>query len=200
MKILYVHGIGSNKSGSTVNWLRKYFTNHEIYSFDIPFDPVEAIKFIKEKCNELDINLIVGTSLGGFYTMCIHGVQKILVNPAIKAFETAENVIGIGTHEYLKTRDDGINTYTIDNEFIAKLKALYDKHIKNFDEEIKAETYAIFGTEDDVCNFRKEFKDMYGTKHYIEAKFGHRMTEEVFTNEFTELFNTMKNDFDNRKW
>lgn len=107
MKIMYVHGIGSNGKGNTVTMMKKYLTNHEIYSFDIPADPDEAVKFIKDKCNELDINVLVGTSLGGFYVMQIYGVQKILINPAIKAFETA-NIIGIGTHEYLCEREDGI--------------------------------------------------------------------------------------------
>ena len=48
MRIMYVHGIGSGKDGNTVNWIRETFKNHEVISFDIPFDPKEAIKFIKD--------------------------------------------------------------------------------------------------------------------------------------------------------
>ena len=199
MKILYVHGIGSGKGGNTINWIREKFTDHEIYSFDIPADPFEAISFIKDKCVELDINLIIGTSLGGFYAMTIPGVQKILINPAIKAYETA-NVIGYGTHEYFCVRDDGKQTYEINEEFVTKLITIYKTHKEFLDEEMVAETYAIFGTEDNVCDFRAEFETDYRKSHMITAKFGHRMTKDIFDNEFTDLFNKVENDFNTRAW
>lgn len=199
MKIMYVHGIGSNGKGNTVTMMKKYLTNHEIYSFDIPADPDEAIKFIKDKCNELNINVLVGTSLGGFYVMQIYGVQKILINPAIKAFETA-NIIGIGTHDYLCEREDGIPTYTIDEKFIEKLRTQFDRHMNNIDEEVSKETYGLFGVQDDVCDFRQEFKNVYGTKQFWEDYFGHRMTEEVFKNTFIPIFEQVEKDFNERVW
>lgn len=200
MKIMYVHGIGSNGKGNTVTLMKKYLTNHEIYSFDIPFDPDEAIKFIKDKCNELDINVLVGTSLGGFYTMQIYGVQKILINPAIKAFETAKNIIGLGVHDYLCEREDGVQTYTIDEKFIEKLRTQFDHHIYNIDEEVSKETYGLFGVNDDVCDFRKEFKNVYGKRQFWEAYFGHRMNEGVFKNIFIPIFEQVEKDFNERVW
>lgn len=199
MKIMYVHGIGSNGKGNTVTMMKKYLTNHEIYSFDIPADPDEAVKFIKDKCNELDINVLVGTSLGGFYVMQIYGVQKILINPAIKAFETA-NIIGIGTHDYLCEREDGIQTYTIDEKFIEKLRTQFDRHMNNIDEEVSKETYGLFGVQDDICDFRQEFKNVYGTKQFWADYFGHRMTEEVFKNTFIPIFEQVEKDFNERVW
>lgn len=194
MRIMYVHGIGSGKNGNTINWIRETFKDHEIFSFDIPFDPKEAIEFIESKCAELDINMIIGTSLGGFYAMTISGVQKILINPAIKAFETAET-IGYGTHEYFCKRDDGIQTYEINDDFVTKLKDIYDTYAKNIDDEMICETYAIFGTNDDICNFRTDFETTYRKSQMITAEFGHRMTKEIFDTAFTTIFRKAENDF-----
>lgn len=199
MKILYVHGIGSNGKGNTVTMMKKYLTNHEIYSFDIPADPDGAIKFIKDKCNELDINVLVGTSLGGFYTMTIPGVQKILINPAIKAHEVVSK-IGYGTHEYFCDRDDGVQTYEINDVFTSKLKNIYENHFKTIDEEMIAETYGIFGTDDNLCKYSDVFESNYRKSHMVTAKFGHRMTKEIFDKEFTELFHKVVKDFKERVW
>lgn len=200
MNILYVHGIGSNGKGNTVRLMKQYFTEHNVYSFDIPFDPDEAINFIKNKCVELDINVIVGTSLGGFYTMQIHGYQKILINPAIEAFNTVKNIIGMGTHDYLGEREDGIQKYTIDSVFIEKLKDQFNTYSNNMDEELRKETYALFGNNDEVCDFRKEFQDIYGTAQFWTADFGHRLTENIFKNNFIPIFERVEKDFKERVW
>lgn len=200
MNILYVHGIGSNGKGNTVTLMKKYLTDHEIYSFDIPADPNKAISFIKDKCKELDINLIVGTSLGGFYAMQICGVQKILINPAIKAYDVATNVIGFGTHKYLGDREDGVQEYKIDDTFVEELKEQTIRHFENIDEEVTKETHGIFGTHDDICDFRNEFINLYGNKQFWEADFGHRMTEDIFKNVFMDVFRQTEKDFSERVW
>lgn len=199
MKILYVHGLGSNGNGNTVNWIREKFTDHEIYSFDIPFDPDEAIKFIKMKCKELSINTIIGTSLGGFYAMQIHGYYKILINPAIKAYEVAKK-IGYGTYNYFGNREDNINTYTIDENFYNKLFNQYNKHITTIDKELKLETYGLFGNNDELCDYKNDFRELYNKDQMITADFGHRLTDNIFNNEFTTLFNTVVERTNNERF
>ena len=132
--------------------------------------------------------------------MQIYGVQKILINPAIKAYETVANVIGIGTHEYLGDREDGIQQYTIDDVFVEKLKTQAIRHFENIDEEVNAETYGIFGTQDEVCDFRQEFINLYRDKQFWEADFGHRMTEDIFTTVFMNVFRQAEEDYNKRVW
>lgn len=190
MKILYVHGIGSAGGGNTVNLFRKYFPEYEIDSPDIPENPKEAITFLRTICNNYDI--VVGTSLGGFYAMQLFGPMKILINPAMNAMDTVTTSIGYGEHPYLKERKDGKKTYRVDDKFVNELSELYDNFFNDcFDEESMLETYAIFGSEDEVCNCQNLFKKYYYEENMCVVNFGHRMTEKVFVNEFTNMFNTI---------
>ena len=188
LKILYVHGIGSAGGGNTVNLFKKYFPNYEIDSPDIPEDPKEAVAFLREIANKYDV--VIGTSLGGFYAMQLFGPMKILINPAIDAMNTVTTSIGYGEHPYLKRRKDGKKTYIVDDKFVTELTELYNNFFDNcFDEESMLETYALFGNEDEVCNCQNLFKKYYYEENMSVANFGHRMTEEVFVNEFTDMFN-----------
>jgi predicted esterase YcpF (UPF0227 family) len=195
MKIFYVHGIGSSGGGNTVEMIKKYFKNDIVISPDIPVDPIEAYEFIKKSVRDCDI--VIGTSLGGFYTMMIPGVYKILINPAINADETVKDVIGIGEHEFLRERESGEKTYTIDAEYIKKLselkKEFFDKY---FDYEYKSETYGIFGTKDEVTDERETFTKKWRKYRFYEDDFGHRMTEEVFIRTVAPIIEEIKNEID----
>lgn len=186
MKILYVHGIGSAGGGNTVKLFKKYFSEYQIDSPDIPENPKEALKFLREICNNYDF--VVGTSLGGFYTMQLFGPIKILINPAIDAYNVVTK-IGFGTHYYLREREDNKTTYEINDNFVNELKELYNNFFDDcFDEESMLETYAIFGSKDIICNCQELFRKKYYKNNMVVADFGHRMTEEVFKETFVNMF------------
>lgn len=179
MKIYYVHGIGSSGGGNTVELLKKYYPDYEIISEDIPTDPIVAFKTIKEAAKDCDI--VIGTSLGGFYTMMLSGCFKIIINPAMMADEDIKSAIGMGTHEFLRPRKSGETTYTIDEKYIEDLKYLRERFFTEwFDEDYRFETYGVFGTEDTVVNRQDTFKKYYGSTRFYTETFGHRITEEAF--------------------
>ena len=191
MKIFYVHGIGSSGGGNTVEMIKKYFNDDIVISPDIPVDPIEAYDFIKRSAGDCD--LVIGTSLGGFYTMMIPGVYKILIDPAINADETVENVIGIGEHEFLRKRENNEKTYVVDKNFINKLRELKDNFFTNyFDYEYKNETYGIFGRYDTVTDERDTFLNKWRKYRFYEDDFGHRMTEDVFTRTVLPIIKEIK--------
>lgn len=191
MRIFYVHGIGSAGGGNTVDMIKKYFPNDEIYSPDIPVSPIEAFEFIKKESKDYD--LIIGTSLGGFYTMMVSGKFKILINPAINADTEIPSSIGMGEHEFLRERASGETTYTVDETFVKELSFLKERFFKEwFDYEYKSETYGIFGTEDTVVNDREEFKKTWWKRNYHEDVFGHRMTEDVFIKTVKPIIETIR--------
>lgn len=179
MKIYYVHGIGSSGGGNTVELLKKYYPDYEIISDDIPTDPIAAFMTIKK--NTRDCDIVIGTSLGGFYTMMLSGCFKIIINPAMIADEDIKSAIGMGTHEFLRPRKSGETTYTVDEKYIENLKYLRELFFTEwFDEDYRFETYGVFGTEDTVVNRQETFKKYYGTTRFCTGTFGHRITEEAF--------------------
>ena len=83
MKILYVHGYNGDPYGESYNNLKNQCgTKHELHTIDYdPNKPIDAIKIINKYVDEHKIELIIGASLGGFLTMNVFGVSRIVVNP-----------------------------------------------------------------------------------------------------------------------
>lgn len=191
MTILYLHGIGSGKGSRTVTELRKEFTDATILDPELPARPAEAIRFIEDKymCDP-SIDLVIGTSLGGFYAMTLPMVKKILINPAMFADEDIRTAVGMGKHEFLKPRSDGATEYMVDEEFINELKAIRDRIYRNVERHAGAEnagkldhnvlndTYAMFGTGDVVVSHYDDFCRLLLPEHAFRFDGEHRLTTE----------------------
>lgn len=84
MKILALHGLRETPETSTlVRALRT--TDHTIIAPEInPWKPIETWK----KIEELEVDLVVGFSLGGFFASCLTSqIPRILINPALDIIE-----------------------------------------------------------------------------------------------------------------
>ena len=83
MRILYVHGYNGEAYGSSYRHLKNAAGDrHEVLSVDYDAEnPREAIATIKKAVQELGIDAVIGASLGGFLTMHVFGVSRIIVNP-----------------------------------------------------------------------------------------------------------------------
>ena len=88
-KILYLHGFASSGASGTVDLLRREFWEREaedkratIVAPDIPLDPLVALPMLKALAAREAPDLIVGTSMGGFYAQLLHGFVRICVNPS----------------------------------------------------------------------------------------------------------------------
>ena len=180
MKILYLHGMASSKEAHTANVLREHLFEDTILAIDIPSEPYEALKVIFKTICEFHPNIIIGTSLGGFYAMFFEGPWKILINPALRP---DEELIGIlnsyGEHPYLKDREDGSKTFNFtkrDEESFRILRNNFESKIKDFDHV--SQTYALFGYQDNIVNDREYFNKLFNSKHALTFMGGHRLNDE----------------------
>jgi hypothetical protein len=99
--ILYLHGFASCGTSSKTKLLKAYFGKDEVLAPNLPVDPVEAVRFIKKQIIEHDIDLIIGSSLGGFYAsyFCeLLGIKTVLINPSTQPFITLTPFIGTNKH------------------------------------------------------------------------------------------------------
>lgn len=83
-KILYVHGFNSTPYSNTYNTFKSLLDPdfYELHTIDYdPKDPKAAVAEIKKYVKENEIDTIIGSSLGGFLTLHIFGVSRIVINP-----------------------------------------------------------------------------------------------------------------------
>ena len=192
MKLLYLHGLASSKDSNTAKIISDYFIDDEVLAIDIESNPREAIIQIFNTIQEFNPNIIVGTSLGGFYASLFGGPIKVLINPALKPDEEIIKVLKTyGEHEYLKKRKEKTFTYTeSDEEMFRKIRKTFLDYI--LDNEFIYETFAVFGNEDEVVQDKDYFIDNYGKENVIEINAQHRLTDENIKNDIIPLISKIK--------
>ncbi len=93
--ILYIHGFASCGDSNKTRLLRENFNG--VLCPDIPVDPDEAIAFIQRLVLANNVDLIIGSSLGGFYAAHISqklDVKAVLLNPSTQPFLTLAPYVG----------------------------------------------------------------------------------------------------------
>lgn len=83
MKILYVHGYNGSAEGGSYRLLKKHRPEGaEIFGMDYCQDDCAvALEQIRETVRKKDIDVVVGSSLGGFLTILTEGIERYAINP-----------------------------------------------------------------------------------------------------------------------
>lgn len=89
IKILYVHGYQGDPYGESFQKVSKYaaeadFGGEKVQMHTFDYDPRNPLKVVRELrlyYYEHDIDLMIGSSLGGFFVTCCRGARRIAVNP-----------------------------------------------------------------------------------------------------------------------
>lgn len=98
--ILYLHGFASCGDSAKTRLLKEYFGEGEIYSPDLPVRPGRAVAFIDAVIREKKADLLIGSSLGGFYASYFcekYGIKTVLINPSTEPHITLEPYVGINS-------------------------------------------------------------------------------------------------------
>lgn len=95
-KVLFVYGYGGSPQSPMCQLFRKYLPSDrfELVSFVYPQrDCAQAVAFLEQKIEQEGIDMVLGTSLGGFITLCLNtNVQKVVVNPCMRPTEVLPNL------------------------------------------------------------------------------------------------------------
>ena len=86
MRILYVHGYNGSAEGGSYRLLKKHLPNDaEIFGMDYcQEDCAAALDQIRRTVEERHIDVVVGSSLGGFLTILTAGIERYAVNPCYR--------------------------------------------------------------------------------------------------------------------
>lgn len=193
MRILYLHGLGSSKLANTPKTLQTLLKEDEVASIDIPMSPFKAVQAISAFVDIYRPDLLLGTSLGGFYASLCKAPRRVITNPALRPDLEIKAILGgFGTYPYLKEREDGAKTYDYTVEDEREFKILREKALTEFYPHIKEETYAFFGDRDDLVNDRAYFEEHFLGCNAFSFPTGHRLEDEVIVSDLAPFLSCLK--------
>lgn len=90
MRVLYIHGFNSSPESQKARIIARHCRQLQpppsIQIPALPPDPDAAIALLESLVREHEPNLLVGSSLGGYYATWLaerHGLKAVLINPAV---------------------------------------------------------------------------------------------------------------------
>ena len=173
LRILYIHGLSSSGSSSTAERLRRYLPDDVIFSPDLPVEPQEAIAMLQELVVREQIDLVIGTSMGGMFAQKLRGYEKILVNPS---FHVSRSLRGkLGMNKFLSPRADGATHYEITTWLCDKYELLESTQFDNITDEEREITLGLFGVMDNVVDCQDEYRLHY--TRFSKFNGGHHLTD-----------------------
>ncbi len=95
--ILFIHGFASCGLGAKSRQLIRHFGERRVLAPDLPFVPSQAIKALQSLIAKRPIELLVGSSLGGYYATWLNRerpLPTVLINPAVRPWELLQDHLG----------------------------------------------------------------------------------------------------------
>ena len=175
MKIVYFHGFGSSGASGTVEILRRMLPEDEIIAPDIPIEPLEALPFLKQYCEEQQPDLIIGTSMGGMYAHQMKGFKRICVNPALNMSTGAG--LKTGVHKFFNRRKDNQKEFRVTKELIQHHNQIERRQFKDITDDDREKCYGLFGINDPVVKTYDLFHKHYPNAQRFEGE--HRLNDKV---------------------
>lgn len=186
MKLLYLHGLASGGQSATAKLLQKLLPELEVIAPDIPVNAHEALAMLSGIAKELSPDdIVVGTSMGGFYAQMMRGWRRIIVNPS---FHTSQTVLrpNFGkTMPFFLPRRDGVQEYTVTEELCRSVEDVESRQfdadfgIINSTPDSNDKIKAFFGLRDTIVNCRDEYLQHYTRCGFFDGP--HRLDPSTMT-------------------
>lgn len=177
-QVVYLHGLGSSGSSTTVQRLQRTLPHHNVIAPDIPVPPEMAVTELKRLASTLSPDaVIVGTSMGGMYAQMFHGFRRILINPSFHVSRHLSEHIGERL-PFHNPRADGLTDFEVNAKLVKKFERL---EATQFDPKKgitqakgkEGDVTGFFGTHDTVVNCKAEFLEHY--KKAVDFDGEHRL-------------------------
>lgn len=187
MKILYIHGLSSSGASGTPANLRRLLPNDIVISPDLPIDPIKALNMLHDICSTQNIDIVVGTSMGGMFTQQMHGYRKIIINPAFHVSQSMRK--RLGENQWFNHRQDGATTFTITPELCDAYEEMERHQFDGITDFDRNNSIGLFGNNDTTVNCREEFLEHYTQMFIFDGE--HRLSFENVRDIIVPLINKM---------
>lgn len=129
-------------------------------TLDLPPSPIDAIQEIEEILNSSKVEVLIGSSLGGFYATYLaekYQIKAVLVNPSTQPWETLASYVG-----WQKRFCD---------EEVFEFKPIYLEQLKTLQTlPQKGDYLVLLQSEDEVLDYTKA-QSLYN-KHRVIVEYG----------------------------
>ena len=162
--IIYIHGFGSSGKGGKALQLQEYFKAQNIpfISPSLSYVPELAIDTLEQLIESYDEVSLIGSSLGGFYSIYLaekHGLKAVLINPAVDSSATLKRMLNLG--------DTAKNYY--DNSYFNWTTEHVDMLLNYKVKEPKnGEYFLLLQTGDDVLDYKEALAKLPNAKSVVE--------------------------------
>ena len=98
--ILYIHGFGSSGEGGKASLFRDYFASQGMpfIAPSLSYVPALAMGTLEELIGSYDEVTLIGSSLGGYYSLYLaekYGLNAVLINPAVASAKTLQRAVDL---------------------------------------------------------------------------------------------------------
>ena len=160
-KVLYIHGFASSGSSGTVRSLRTLLPEAEVIAPDVPVPPHEALALLRGLVAEQRPDLVMGTSMGGMYAELMHGVDRILVNPAFQLADTILKNNGLGRKAFQNPRRDGQKDFLVTKGLLEEFREVSSHCFEAVDAQERKRVFALFGRRDTLVDTHDLTREHY---------------------------------------
>lgn len=179
--VLYIHGFMSGSNSETSKILSDLYSR--VIVPEVDGNVKSSLEKINKAIKETKPNIIIGSSLGGYYALlCDSGnIPVLVINPSLFPKETLKKNVGKELTYYSK-REDGKQTYTLTQEDY-DLFGNYDAIPKV--SEKKDNLWAICSTKDEILgNSHIDALEPIIPNRIIKTdEIGHRLDKKFIKNE-----------------
>lgn len=145
-RILFIHGFGSRGLGNKSRALIEYFGASRVLAPNLPHQPQQAIDLLEQLLLRQPADLLVGSSLGGYYATWLNREQTrpaVLINPAVMPFALLQDFVG--EHRY----EDG-EAFNLDASDIDTLRSFQRPHLRDDERYL-----VLLQSGDEVLDYRQ---------------------------------------------
>lgn len=192
MNIVYLHGLSSSGQSNTANKLRALFPDDNIIAPDLPVNPNKALNLITDILQKLSVDntIVIGSSMGAMFAHQQAPFRRLLINPAFHVSEMLQDNLG-KTLPFYSQRQDGIREFTVTEELCSLYKRVEEEQFKYRSNSGRQDVVGIFGLQDNLVDYKGEFKDYYSIYHEFAG--GHRLTDTDIETVLKPIICWMKN-------
>lgn len=182
--IIYIHGFGSSGEGGKSILFREYFKSIDepFIAPSLSFVPALAIKTLEELIESYDDVKLIGSSLGGFYSIYLaqkYDLNAVLINPSIYPYKTLENYTGYAPNFY-----DGSSF---------EWNTLHVKMLKGFETKVSHEEnfMLLLQKEDELLDYKEAVSKLPNSTLHVEEGGNHSFEGiERFFADIKKFFNS----------